>query len=220
MPSHHQHHQQHHHRNNDGTNDYAEASVQVNNTSNNDMIITTTHNILPVVRTTNQEAVSKVFEMNELIALMVQFVGPNQFLFVASIHPLFRYIYTKSFGVMTQCNIISMSINHAMICFRAGQIPQQYLSTLWTLAVRQNMLRVLYHLRYVYGFTDLSLASFMLAVQYGHLEILQWLVSISSISSSGTTIIFSSLYNDEVACSMAARMGHIPILKYLYTYRK
>lgn len=196
----------HLHSTDDGVDDHPVAPTRGNTNDDNhtDDIAT---NILQVVAINTEppnEVVSKVFDINDLLRQIFEFVGPNQFLFVGTIHPLFRHIYTELFGVMTQCNVSTM--DHAEMCLRTGHIPQHYFLPLWNLAIRHNRLHVLYHLRYVYNFSDLTSESFMMAVNYGHLEILQWLDSIGGIISR----------YQEVICSMAERKGHVHILQFLH----
>ena len=152
-------------------------------------------------------ASNKVFTVDDLLTNIFQFVGPHQYLWVASTNRQFRRMYKKLYdgATLTQCNM--STIQHAELCVRAGgPIPQNHCLPLWNMALRHGWLRGLYHLRYVYSFSDPSLESYLIAVDHGYLQILQWLVSVN-----GTTCL-----NNEVACSMAARNGHIHILHFIY----
>ncbi len=159
---------------------------------------------LPTNHTTTHNVVEQVLYMDELLTLVFQFVGPHEFLFLAGTNRQCYSIHQRAFPAnkTTRCNVTTLA--HAQICLDAGQIPRQCLLPLWKLALENNRLGMLYHLRYVYSFDPPIQRSYQDAAELGCLQMFQWLTSISSVP-----------YEERV-CSLAAKNGHIPILQYIH----
>lgn len=159
---------------------------------------------LPTNHTPTCRVVEQVLLMDELLTHVFKFVGPQQFLFLAGTNRRFYSIHQRAFPAiqMTRCNVTTLA--HAQICLNVGGIPNRYLLPLWNLALENNRLDMLYHLRYVYKLDPPIHRSFQDAAELGYLHMFQWLTSISRVP-----------YNERV-CSLAAKNGHIPILRYIY----
>jgi hypothetical protein len=140
----------------------------------------------------------------ELIAHhIVPFIGDYQYRFVGSVHSKLRQAYNMNFP--SKHTYFNMStIQHSKICWNDSVWSKHPIAptTLWRVAVRQGNLLVLQYLKSMDFVVDDD--TVVIAAEYGHLDILQWVRTSSTMNCAW----------DKRICENAAKNGHLHVLQY------
>jgi hypothetical protein len=140
----------------------------------------------------------------ELIAChIVPFVGDYQYRFVGSVNRKLHQAYSMT--LPNKQTYVNMStIPHSKICWSDSVLsnPPIAPTTLWRVAVRQGNLLVLQYLKSMDFVADDDTC--VIAAEYGHLDILQWVRTSSTMNCAW----------DKRICENAAKNGHLHVLQY------
>ena len=158
-----------------------------------------------MIPTTTAVVPQVVISNDYLLSTIINFVGPNQYRFVAGIDQRFHTIYLQTFPANQQTKLNASTLEHARICF--GEIP--VVESKRTACQRKlcfdaafhGNLSVLQYLRSVNCEWDESTCAE--AARTGHLHVLQW------CHENGCPWTAST-------CSSAASSGHLHVLQWCH----